>query len=215
METLQGRAADRAFVVGDPYLPSRDIHPARRGVMRIGMVGRLAPWKGQDVFLRAFARAAAGGDQRAVIIGSAIFGEDDYASALRGLAAELGVADRVEFRGFLHNVEAQLGDLDVLVHASVLAEPFGQVIVEGMAAGLPVIASDAGGAAEIVEDGVDGLLFPPGDVDALCDALTRLLLDAPLRQRLGEAGRRRARDFRPDVIGPQMMDVYRRVRPWI
>ena len=61
--------------------------------------------------------------------------------------------------------------MDMLVHASITPEPYGQVIVEAMHAGLPVIAASGGGPSEIVTDGVDGLLYPPGDVDVLCAAL--------------------------------------------
>ncbi|MGH9280738.1 MAG: glycosyltransferase family 4 protein, partial [Acidimicrobiales bacterium] len=179
--------------------------------LRIGIVGRLAPWKGQHVFLEAFARAFPSGGADAVIVGSALFGEDDYARRLESDAAELGLDARVEFRGFREDIEHELSRLDVLVHASTVAEPFGQVVVEGMAVGLPVVASGAGGPAEVVEDGVTGLLYPPSDVAALAARLERLAGDPALRQALGDAARRRARDFQPDRVAPQVMAVYRRV----
>ena len=111
----------------------------------VGMVGWLSPWKGQDVFLRAFALAFPNGAARARAIGSAMFGEDAYATSLTELCDELGLTGRVDFRGFQADIPAELAELDVLVHATVIPEPFGQVVVEGMAAGLPVIASHAGG----------------------------------------------------------------------
>jgi glycosyltransferase involved in cell wall biosynthesis len=77
-----------------------------------------------------------------------------------------------------------------------------------MAAGLPVIATGAGGPAEIIEDGVNGLLVPPGDVPALTAAVRRLLGDAELRARIGQAGIERAKDFAPELIGKQMRAVY-------
>jgi glycosyltransferase involved in cell wall biosynthesis/GT2 family glycosyltransferase len=172
------------------------------------MLGRLAPWKGQDVFLRAFAAAFPMGHERAVIAGSAMFGEDDYAHALEVLASDLGISDRVEFAGFVDDVTGLLGRVDVLVHASVLPEPFGQVVVEGMAAGLPVIAAAAGGPAEVISDGVNGLLVPPGDVDALACAMKRLAGDAALRHDLGRAARTRAGDFASELVAAATREVW-------
>jgi glycosyltransferase involved in cell wall biosynthesis len=74
--------------------------------------------------------------------------------------------------------------------------------------GLPVVASDAGGPAEIIRSGVDGLLVAPGDVDALVDALCALAADSALRRRLGASAKTRASDFRADVIAPRFVDVY-------
>jgi glycosyltransferase involved in cell wall biosynthesis len=138
------------------------------------MVGRIAPWKGQDVFLRAFARAFPHGPARAVVVGSPLFGEHEYHRSLVRLRVDLGLEDRVELAGFRDDVSRELASADVLVHASVIPEPFGRVVVEGMAAGLPVVAADAGGPREIVKHDVDGLLYPPGSVPALADALLRI-----------------------------------------
>ncbi len=211
---LPARARRKAAVVADPFERVSPVHQreaASQPGLRVGMVGRLAPWKGQHVFIEAFARARPSGPDRAVVIGSAMFGEDDYEQTLRELVAKLGLEDRVELAGFRSDVEAELADLDVLVHASVSPEPFGQVVVEGLAAGLAVVASDAGGPAEIIRPGVDGLLCPPGDVDALAEALDRLLGDAELRGALGAAGRARAESYAPKVIAPEMLEVYSRI----
>lgn len=200
-----------AQVVPDPYRPQVPPQTRAHDGMVVGMVGRLAPWKGQDVFLRAFAAAFA--EQPSVqarIVGSAMFGEhDDYAVGLRILTAELGLDGRVTFVGFTTDVEHELGRLDVLVHASVVAEPFGQVVVEGMAAGLPVVATAAGGPLEIVTPEVDGLLVTPGDVAELATALDRSANDGTLRERLGHAAQTRAHDFAPEIIGPRMVVLYR------
>jgi glycosyltransferase involved in cell wall biosynthesis len=98
-----------------------------------------------------------------------------------------------------------------VVHASVLPEPFGQVVVEAMAAGRPVIATAAGGPLEVIRDGYDGLLVPPGDVSAMARAMRRLADDELLRRRLAEHGRVRVGDFAPERLGPQVERVYRRV----
>jgi glycosyltransferase involved in cell wall biosynthesis len=178
---------------------------------RVGMVGRIAPWKGQDVFLRAFALAFPSGEVRAVLVGAPLFGEDAYEQSLHDLVAELGIAERVEFRGFRDDVPAELARLDVLVHASITAEPFGQVVVEGMAAGLPVIASAEGGPAEVITDGVDGLLVPPGQPKRLADALRRVAADPGLRRRLGERAQRTAAAYTPENVATQVLEVYQGV----
>ncbi len=178
------------------------------GAVTIGVIGRLAPWKGQHVFLEAFAEAFRGTETRGRVIGSDLFGEDAYAGSLRRRAAELGVADQVEFLGFREDVWAELRELDVLVHCSVTPEPFGQVVLEGMAAGVAVVATSAGGPAELITEGVDGLLTVPGDVGELAEALRRLAADSSLRQRLGAAARVRSRDFTPERTAQLVLETY-------
>jgi len=207
--------------LGDLDVPRSIVHHAialeprtvknQRDTFVVGMVGRIAEWKGQHVFLSAFARAFPEGQERAVIVGSALFGEDDYADSLHALIQGLGIDGRVEFRGFRDAVADELARLDVLVHASVLPEPFGRVVVEGMAAGLPVVAPAAGGPLEIITDGVDGILYPPGDVAALAEALQRLASDGALRSRLGEAAERSAARYSPERAAARTAAFYREV----
>lgn len=205
----------RTFVIGDPC-PLAGDGPTRAAAgdppsepFVVGMVGRLAAWKGQDVFLRAFAAAFPAGAERAVVVGAPLFDEGDYTEELARLVSSLGIAGRVEFTGQVEDVATQLRRFDVLVHASVVAEPFGQVVVEGMAVGLPVVASDGGGPAELITDGVDGLLSPPGDVEALAARLCRLRHDSSLRAALGRAAEGRARDFAPLHIAAEVTGAYR------
>ncbi|MCW2530270.1 MAG: hypothetical protein JWM76_5130 [Pseudonocardiales bacterium] len=175
----------------------------------VGMVGRLAEWKGQEVFLRAFARAFEFEDSmKARIVGAAVFGETDYVHKLNRLIADLQLSQRVVLTGHVEDVPAEMRGLDILVHASTVPEPFGLVVIEGMAAGLAVIASDGGGPREIITDGVNGLLTPMGDVEALSKALLRLHHDAKLRQQLGEGAQLRAADYSSDVIGPRLSGIY-------
>jgi glycosyltransferase involved in cell wall biosynthesis len=152
----------------------------------IGAFSRLAPWKGQHVLLEALTRLPG---VHTLLVGEALFGEHAYARALRERAEELGVADRVHFLGFREDVPRLMRLSDVVVHASVTSEPFGRMIVEGMLALRPVVASRAGGTAEIVEDGVSGILVPPGDASALSNALAGLLADPSKGCALAEAGR--------------------------
>lgn len=188
--------------------------PARlqvdRGTLTCGLVGRIAPWKGQDLFLRAFARAFPDGEARAVLVGGALFGEDAYAEQLPRLAEQLGIAGRVEMRGHRNDIWAELARLDVLVHASITPEPFGQVILEGMAAGVPVIAPGTGGPAEILRHDVTGVLYRPADVSGLADAMRRLS-DPVLRERLSTSARGALEPYSPDVVAGQVHELYGRV----
>ncbi len=205
------RRARRVEVIGDPYLATPAAGARRDSPIVIAMVGRLAPWKGQHLFLEAFARAVPDGDARAVVVGGALFGEDVYEASLQAQVAQLDLVDRVEMTGHVDDVDSYYRRADILVHASTTPEPFGQVLVEGMGAGLPVVAADAGGPTEIVTHEVDGLLYAPGDVDALAAAIRRLVGDEVLRRRLGDAAVRSAARYAPGTIGPKTEAVYRTV----
>jgi glycosyltransferase involved in cell wall biosynthesis len=176
--------------------------------MRIGIMGRLAAWKGQDLFLSAFAEAFSATAVEAVVIGSPLFGEEDFAAQLEAQAKSLSIASQVDFRGFREDVAAELARLDILVHASILPEPFGQVIVEGMASGLAVIVSNAGGAGEIISDDLDGLLVDPGDREALKNAMLLLVHDQQLRTRLGLAALETAKAYRREGLSERYREVW-------
>jgi glycosyltransferase involved in cell wall biosynthesis len=199
--------------VAEPAAPRREPTSEARPFVA-GMIGRLAPWKGQDIFLRAFAEAFPRGQERAIIVGAPLFGDAEiaYADMLRRLAEELGIGSRVEFRGHREDIAAELHTIDVLVHASTTPEPFGQVVIEGMSAQMSVVASRGGGPEEIISDGVDGMLFPLGDVAALAQILVRLDADPQLRAQLGCAAARRASDFSGDSIARQTMAAYELAR---
>ncbi|MDT7538000.1 MAG: hypothetical protein QOI82_1585 [Actinomycetota bacterium] len=183
-------------------------HSVRTEPLVFGVVGRLSPWKGQDVFLRAFASAFAGTPHRARLVGGVMFGETAYEKSLSELPRLLGIDSQVELRGFVDDVVAEFDALDVLVHCSTVPEPFGQVVIEGMARGLPVIAAAAGGPAEIVRDGVDGMLVPPGDVAGLAAAMSTLATDPKLRARLGEAARETATTYPPSRTAAGLLAAY-------
>ena len=161
----------------------------------VGLLGRISPTKGQLEFVRAAAEVLQthpGVEFR--IIGSAMFGHDDYEQQVRSEVAELGVGERVRLVGFVDDPLSAIDELSLLVHASTTPEPFGQVIVEAMIRGVPVIATGAGGATEILdplpEGELLGLLVPPGDVPALAQAITTVL-DHP-----DDAAERAARAWR-------------------
>ncbi len=186
---------------------------AHDGAVTFGMLGRIAPWKGQDLFLRAFAAAFPKGDERAVLVGTPMFGEQDYERELRALVAELGLSARVEFRGFREDVWPELASFDVLVHASTIPEPFGQVVLEGMAAGLPVIVPDEGGPASIVADGRTGRLFRSRDQHSLTAAMRSLGGQPAERARLGAAAREAIDAYHPDAIAARLERLYEQLVP--
>jgi glycosyltransferase involved in cell wall biosynthesis len=172
-------------------LPSLDGDVRASGPLRVGLVGRIAPWKGQDVFLAAAARVLRTHPHTEfVLAGSALFGEEEFERELRLLAEGEELRGHVRFLGFHDDIHAVFCSLDVAVHASTQAEPYGNVVLEAMAAGKPIVAAGAGGVLEIVEDGETGVLVPPGDAAALAGALERLLSDPAERERLGANGRR-------------------------
>jgi glycosyltransferase involved in cell wall biosynthesis len=167
----------------------------KRSSCRIGLIGRISPWKGQHIFLQAAAQVLKRfPDARFVIIGAPLFGEDGYNSEIQQLPRNLGIAGAVEFAGFRNDIGDVIDELDMVVHASTVGEPFGQVIIEGMAAAKPVVATNGGGVPEIVNDGVTGILVPMGDAQAMADAMCALLSDPERAREMGILGRQRVLD---------------------
>ena len=209
MRTLHPAA--RPMVVPEAVIAPAAGDPRERRPLRVGMVGRFAPWKGQELFLAAFADAFLEDDARCVLVGSAMFGEEAYAAGLHELASSLGIADRVEFRGFREDIWPELARLDMLVHASLIPEQFGQVVLEGMAARVPVVAAAAGGPAEIISHDYNGVLYPVGDRAALAAAMRQLATDADRRARLVGGGTTTAATYHPDVVATRLQRLYRDV----
>jgi glycosyltransferase involved in cell wall biosynthesis len=181
--------------------PPEDNPPATlalpAGVPIVGLVGRLQPWKGQDRLLRAQAMLRERGHElHLLIVGGDSFDlSPEYAASLAPLAASLGLADAVTMTGQVPDADPYVQRMDILVNASD-PEPFGIVLLEGMARELPVVAVASGGPGEFIEDGRTGALARSGDPEALADALEPLLASSSFRQQLGRAGRERyQRDF--------------------
>ena len=176
----------------------------------VGLVGRITQWKGQHIFIEAAAIVRKEFPQaRFQIIGAPLFSETDYESEIRRLATLRGLDDVLEFTGHRDDVPALIAKMDLLVHASITGEPFGQVIIEGMAAGKPVVATSGGGVPEIVVDGVTGLLVPMGDAAAMAQAIARFLGDRALRENAGQLGRQRVLDhFTIDRTARKVQSVY-------
>jgi glycosyltransferase involved in cell wall biosynthesis len=156
----------------------------------VGLFSRLAPWKGQKLFLEAIALVPG---VVGVIVGEGLFGEGDYAREVAAHVERLGLQERVRMLGFRDDVPALMRAMDVVVHASTAPEPFGRVVVEGMLAGRPVVASASGGVLEILEDGRTGFLFAPGDAGGLAAVLRGILASPDRGEGVAWAGRDHAR----------------------
>lgn len=186
----------------DEYAPSIDGVSFRRQhcipeeVPLVGIVGRLRPWKGQDRFLRVLARVREKIPETwGLVVGGAPFHVNDgYPQRLYLLASKLGLGSQVVFTGHLTDVRPALAAMDVFVHPGD-PEPFGLVNIEAMAMGKPVVAFAHGALPEIVVDGETGLLVPPGDEDAMAEAIWTLLQNPAQRSALGNAGRERVQEY--------------------
>jgi glycosyltransferase involved in cell wall biosynthesis len=181
----------------------------------IGLIGRISPWKGQHIFLEAAARVRERFPKAIfLIIGAALFDETAYEQQIRQLSTKLKLDDAVFFTGFCNNIKDAIAGLDLVVHASTTGEPFGQVIIEGMAAGKAVVATNGGGVPEIVEDGKTGLLVPMGDVQAMADAICQVLSSPALAREMGMRAKERIeRDFTIQQTARKVEAVYAQILP--
>jgi glycosyltransferase involved in cell wall biosynthesis len=173
--------------------------------------GRLTSWKGQGVLIEALARINRK-DVCGVLVGSDQ-GRHHYSSGLVKRSEALGMGDRLRLVGQCDDMPAALMLADVVVHASTQPEAFGRVVIEAQAMGRPVIASDLGGPAETVEQGVTGWRVPPGDASALASAIERMLaLNAEERAALAERARAAVQaDYTVGAMQAATLDVYREV----
>jgi glycosyltransferase involved in cell wall biosynthesis len=135
----------------------------------VGHFSRLSPWKGQHILIEALVDCPK--NTVVLLVGEALFGEEDYVAKIKQQVEDLGLGDRVKFLGFRSDVPSLMAACDLVTHTSTAPEPFGRVIVEAMLCGTPVIAAAAGGATELVESGKTGWLTPPGDMTALANQI--------------------------------------------
>lgn len=186
---------------------------ATNGSLLVGMVGQIAFWKGQDVFIKAAADLAAHHPTlRFAVVGECLFPENEgeFDESIRGRADELGLTDRLVWAGWVDGIEPLMAALDVVVHASRLPEPFGRVLVEAMAAGTPVVSTTLGAGPEIVTPDA-GRLVPAGDPEALARAVSSILDDRELRRGMEAAARVAARRFDISVTATAVERVWKEV----
>ena len=135
----------------------------------VGHFSRLAPWKGQHILIEALSKCPE--DVTAILVGDALFGEQDYVQHLHEQVAALGLENQVKFLGFRSDIPQLMSVCDLVAHTSTSPEPFGRVIVEAMLCERPVVAAEAGGAIELVEPGITGFLVPPGEPQQLAEVI--------------------------------------------
>jgi glycosyltransferase involved in cell wall biosynthesis len=167
-----------------PASSARAVLDVPSGAFTVALLGRISPWKGQDVLIRALPSLP---DAVALIAGAPWPGEERLERELRELAGRLGVAGRVRFLGFRDDLDLVLGAADVVAVVSRQPDPLPNAALEAAAAGCCVVASRHGGLPEIVRDGETGVLVAPDDPAALARALAALREDPARRERLGAA----------------------------
>jgi glycosyltransferase involved in cell wall biosynthesis len=173
------------------------------GGFRIGYVGQLIPRKGVDVLIRAFSRLGMPNGELWIV------GEGPERRSLERLALELGQSERVRFLGYRSDRIALLKTFDVFVLPSLL-EGIPRCVLEAMATGVPVIASDIPGSRTVVEHRITGLLFPPGDVERLTERLQAVHRDERLRTSLAEKARSLVRSrFSAEAMACRYLELYR------
>jgi glycosyltransferase involved in cell wall biosynthesis len=179
------------------------------------LVGRVVSWKGQDHFMKAIAEARKTDPSiRGLIVGDgeSSASNDAYSARLRSLVSDLGLDDSVKFAGHRTDIPSIMKSADAVICASSLPEPFGRVIIESMAVGTPVVATNAGGATDIITDGVNGMLVPARNSAALAQAMLRLSQDSALAQKLRSAAIQTVADrYTVSRHVEQVCDIYRSI----
>jgi glycosyltransferase involved in cell wall biosynthesis len=209
-----GTPSERMVIIHNPVtLESYQVSDAEREAVRrewglaptdlvVAVFGRITAWKGQLEFLEDVTPLLhAFPEMRILIVGDESDTDNpEYGRRVTALANSPELAGRVVLAGYQKQVPKYYAAADVIVHCSRAPEPFGRVVIEGMAAGKPVVAMREAGPLEIVTDGVDGLLVSPRDSEEMRDALTRLRNDPALRATLGTTARETVRArFSPAV----------------
>jgi glycosyltransferase involved in cell wall biosynthesis len=175
----------------------------------VGSVGRLAEVKGQNYLLEAIAKLP-----RSLPVVCLLVGDGPRRAHLETIASHLRIEDRVRFLGYRNDIPIVMSALDVLVVSSEIPEAHSLTAIEALAAGKPVVGFDAGGLREVVAHGVTGLLVPPGDADALSQAI-REILSAPDRgQEMGRAGARSVDRYGLGQMAEATEALYLRMLRW-
>jgi glycosyltransferase involved in cell wall biosynthesis len=185
--------------------------------LRIGLPATFAKWKGHVVFLKALSFLPPSLPVRSYIIGGPIYqteGSQYSLGELRDEVRKLGLSDRVGFTGFVDASDSAMRALDIIVHASTQPEPFGMVIVEAMACGKAVVASESSGASELFRNGQDVLAYPCGNAEELAKRLMILIADPKLRLSMGASGRHSVEGvLKGSRLASEVVAVYNQVNP--
>ncbi|MHB8168809.1 MAG: glycosyltransferase [Thermoleophilia bacterium] len=209
------RAKGKVIHDGIPVQEYGDLagEPGSNGSVVVTSIGRLAPYKGQDVLVRALAGAAGEGvDLEAFIVGDVYADRHAYRMELIELAARLGMEDRIHFVGFHEEIQPYLERCNIFVMPANRQEPLGIVMLEAMAASRAVIATNGGGVAEIVKDGETGILVQVGDDRGMAAAIVSLARDPEKRRRLAQRGHEIVRQrFSEEAMLAEIAGIYQEV----
>ncbi|MEH2053620.1 glycosyltransferase family 4 protein [Nostoc sp.] len=149
-----------------------------QGKFVVGHFSRLAPWKGQHILIDALAKCPP--EVTVILVGDALFGEQEYVEDLHQKVTQLGLENRVKFLGFRSDIPQLMAACNLVAHTSTSPEPFGRVIVEAMLCGKPVVAAKAGGVMELVEHGLNGFLVTPGEPEELAQVIITCLQETEI-----------------------------------
>lgn len=181
----------------------------------IGAIGRLEPWKGQHVFVKAAALVSKDcPEARFVIVGGKVSGRgrELYEQELKRLASELNIENQLVFRGHRMDIANVMSSLNVYVHCSTDPDPLPGVVMEAMACARPVIGPRAGGVPEEIEENITGYLYEPGNEKAMAGFIKKLIANPQRAEQLGMAGKRRAeRIFNKNTLCRQMEELYKEI----
>lgn len=211
------------------HLPNRTLTVVHRGIdmeaitfidpaakeqdtIRIGIIGRIVPVKGQVLFLQAMSRVIATIPHcKFLIVGDLVTADQVYLRAVRRAVSDLGLSDYVEFLGLQDDVSAILSQLHVAVSASVGPESFGRAVVEAQVAGVPVVATRIGAIPEIIIDNETGLLVDIESPDAMAAAVTTIVQNPDLGSYLARNAYQRVKEkFTLEMMATKTLEVYAR-----
>jgi glycosyltransferase involved in cell wall biosynthesis len=179
----------------------------------IGIVGNVRRWKGQESVVRALIEVLkVHPEVVCFFVGATTPGDQPYKQELDALIRDAGIGANVRFTGYQADPSSFVNLMSIVIHASIVPEPFGMVVLEGMAQRKPMIGSRAGGVVEMVVEGQTGYTFPPGDYEELARRLNELLADPNRARQMGEAGYQRLIDsFTIDQYMTGIHTVYRSI----
>lgn len=199
-----GFPRERMAVIPNPYQESHALSKqsselrAKYGIEQddkvFGIVGRIIRWKGHEEFLNAaFIILQALPEAKALIIGDFSDGDAAYQNHIQKMIENSGYENRIIMTGYVKDIGSIYSIMDVCVHTSIEPEPFGLVIIEAMANGVPVIASDRGAPKEIIADGLNGYIVNPDSPQKIADAAIRLFSDDELREKMAKSASQHVR----------------------
>jgi glycosyltransferase involved in cell wall biosynthesis len=163
-----------------------------KGQKLFGIFGRIIKWKGIKEFILASDQVFKDvPNAKAFIVGGISDGTENYYRELRSIIKELDLDGKIILTGYRDDIPSLMKFMDIIVHASIRPEPFGIVVIEGMAMGKPVVATASGGPLDIVLDGETGILVPQNNVDEMARAIIKLLESPTLSKNLGTLARQR------------------------